>query len=195
MRERILGQHPGILGNAALGSQSFLAADGDAPETAVHRIGRAEGRHRQLVLFEILKLLGALERAIAHRRDDLEIRSQGAQCDFEAHLVVAGGGAAVRDHFGTERQRHLRDGLRLQHALGADAQRIHIAAAHIAHDQEFQHLIKVRVLCVNQMMFDRAQLLRTLRQRCGRRRIDAAGIDGHGDDGPLIGILEPGNAK
>ncbi len=167
MRERILRQHPRIVGNAALGSQGFLAADGDAPQTAIDRIGRAEGRHRQLVLLEILELFRALESAIAHRRDDLKIGSQRAQRDFEAHLIVAGGGAAVRDHFGAERQRHLRDGLRLQHPLGAYAQRIHIAAADIAHDQEFEHLIKIRALCVNQMMFDGAQLRRTLAPAIG----------------------------
>ena len=101
----------------------------------------------------------------------------------------------MSDHFGAQRQRHLRDRLRLQHALGADAQRIHIAAADIAHDQKFEHLVKVRALCVNQMMLDGAQLRCTLRQRFGRRRIDAAGIDGHGDDGALIGVLEPRHAE
>ena len=195
MRERILRQHPRIVGNAALRSQGFLAADGDAPQTAIDRIGGAEWRHRQLVLLEILELFGPLESAVAHRRDDLEIRSQRAQCDFEAHLVVARGGAAMRDHFGSQRQRHLRNGLRLQNALGADAQRIHIAAADIAHDQEFEHLIKVRALCVDQVMFDGAQLRRALGQRFGRLRIDAAGIDGHGDDGALIGVLQPRHAE
>ena len=124
--------------------QGFLAADGDAPQAAIHRIGRAERRNRQAVLFEIFELFRPLERAVAHRRDDLEIRRQRAQRHFEAHLIVARGGAAVRDHLGFERQRHLRDGLRLQHALGADAQRIDIAAADVAHDQEFQHLIEIR---------------------------------------------------
>jgi len=56
-------------------------------------------------------------------------------------LVVAGGGAAVGDRVRAELARHQRDGLRLHHALRADAQRIELAAAHVAHDQEAQHLL------------------------------------------------------
>jgi uncharacterized protein YfiM (DUF2279 family) len=127
-----------------LRGQGFLAADGDAPQAAIDRVGGAEWRYGQLVLFEILELFGPLEGAVAYRRNDLEVGRQRAQRHFEAHLIVARGGAAVRHHFGAQRQRHLRDGLRLQHALGADAQRIQVAAAHIAHDQKLQHLIKIR---------------------------------------------------
>ena len=48
---------------------------------------------------------------------------------------------------------------------------------------------------IDQMMFDGAELRRALGQRLRRRGIDAAGIDGHGDDRPLIGVLEPGHAE
>ena len=71
----------------------------------------------QPVFLEVLELLGPLEGAVAYRRDDLEFRRQRAQRDFEPHLIVACGRAAVRDHLGAERQGHLRDRLRLQHAL------------------------------------------------------------------------------
>jgi hypothetical protein len=76
------------------------------------------------MLLQILELLRPLEGAVAHRRDDLEIRRQRSQRHLEAHLIVARGRAAVRDHLWFQRQRHLRDGLRLQHALRAHAQRI-----------------------------------------------------------------------
>ena len=83
-------------------------------------------RHGQLALLQVLELFLALERLVAHRREHFEVRRQRAQRDFEAHLVVAGGRAAVRDHVRAELARHARDGLRLHHALGAHAQRIQL---------------------------------------------------------------------
>ncbi len=134
------------------------------------------------MIFEILELFRPLESAVAHRGDDLQVRSQGAQCHLESHLVVARRGAAVRHHLGLEGQGHLRNGLRLQHALRAHAQGIYIAPAYIAHDQKFQYLLKVGFARVDQMMFDRAQTRRAVRQRFRRFGIDAARIDGYRDD-------------
>ena len=111
--ECLLRQHPRIVGNAAGRRQRFLAADGDSPEAAVHRIGAAKRWNGQSVILQIAELLGALERAVAHRRNDFQIRRQGPQRHFETHLVVARGRAAVRHHRGTERQSQLCNGLRL----------------------------------------------------------------------------------
>ena len=87
---------------------------------AVDRVGRAERRHRQLALLQVLELLLALEGLVAHRREHLQFRRQRAQRDFEAHLVVAGGRAAVRDRVSVPSLRAMqRDGLRLHDALGA----------------------------------------------------------------------------
>ena len=105
---------------------------------------------------------------IAHRREHRQLRGQRAQRHFEAHLVVAGRGAAVRDGVGAELARHARDGLRLHDALGADAQRIELAAAHVAHDQEAQHLLEVIGARIDLVMLDGAERTRAFAQRRGR---------------------------
>ncbi len=139
-------------------------------------------RHRQLALGQVLELFLALERLVAHRREHFEVRRERAQRDFEPHLVVAGRGAAVRDHVRAELARDARDGLRLHHALGADAQRIHVAAAHVAHDQEAQHLLEVIGARIDLVMRDGAERERALVQRLRGGGVDAAGVDGDGDD-------------
>ena len=54
-----------------------------------------------------------------------------------------------------ELARHARDGLRLHDALGADAQRIELAAAHVAHDEEAQHLLEVVRARIDLVVLDR----------------------------------------
>src|SRR5260370_8028868 len=85
-RECVLGEYPRLLGNAALRRQCLLAADGDAPESAVHRVRRAEGWNRQMMIFEILELFRPLELPVANRRDDLETPPQSAQHHSQTHL-------------------------------------------------------------------------------------------------------------
>ena len=75
-----------------------------------------------------------------------------AQRHLEPHLVVAGGGRAVRYRVAGEACRPLRDGLRLQHALGADAQRIEVAAPHVAHHEVAQHLVEVSGPRIDEMV-------------------------------------------
>ena len=89
---------------------------------------------------------GRLNALVAHRRENRQLRRERAQRDFEAHLIVAGGRAAVRHDLGAELARVFGNRLRLHHALGADAQRIHLAALHVAHDQVLDHLVEVRLL-------------------------------------------------
>ena len=140
-----------------MGIEGFLAADGDAPQAAVHGVGRAPGRHRQLAFFQIRQLVLALEGLVTHRRQHRQVRRQRAQGDFEAHLVIAGRRAAMGDGIGAELARHQRDGLGLHDALGAHAQRIELAAAHIAHDQEAQHLLEIIGARIDGVVLDGAQ--------------------------------------
>ncbi len=143
IRERVLRQHPGRIRNAALGGQCFLAANGDAPQAAIDGIRGAVRRQRQIARRQIVQLFLALERLVAHRRDHLELRRERAHRHFEAHLVIAGRRAAVRDGIRAELARHERDLLRLHDALRAHAQWIELSAAHVAHDEETQHLLEV----------------------------------------------------
>jgi hypothetical protein len=147
------------------------------------------------MVLEVFQLLVALEGAVAHRRDDFQSRRQGAQGHLEAHLIVAGGRATMRHHLGAKPQGDLRDGLRLQHALRAHAERIHTAAPHVAHDQELEHLIEVGGAGVDQVMLDGAELGRTERQRLRGLGIDAPGVDGDRNHRPVVGILEPWHAE
>ena len=88
-----------------------------------------------------------------------------------------------------------RDGLRLHHALGADAQRIELAAAHVAHDQEAQHLLEVVGARVDLVMLDGAERQRALAQRLRGRGIDAAGVHGDRDDRPAVVLRQPGHQE
>ena len=171
-----------MIRDAAFGGERLLAADRDAPQAAIHRIGSAVRWDRELAILEILELFGPLERLVAHRRENRELRRERAQRDFEAHLIVAGRRAAVRDDFRAELARVFGDRLRLHDALGADAQRIHLAALDVAHDQEPDHLIEVRPLRLDEDVVLRAERVRTLIEHLRRVSVDAAGVDGHRDD-------------
>ena len=98
----------------------------------------------------------------------------------------------MRDHRGLPRKCHLSDGLRLHYALRADAQRIQAAPADVAHNEEFEHLVEIYRARIEQMMLDGAEFNRPQRQALRSSRVDAAGIDGHGNHRTLIGIIEPG---
>ena len=184
-------KHPRAVRNAAGRGERFLAADGHAPQAAIDRIRGAERRHRQIALLQILELVLPLEGLVAHGREHFEIRRERAQRHFEAHLIVAGGGAAVRDHAGAELARHVRDGLRLHHALGAYAQRIELATSHVPHDEETQHLLEVIRARIDDVMLDGAERLRALLERARGLRVDAAGVDRHGDDRAVVVLGHP----
>ena len=57
-------------------------------------------RHRQIPRLQKIQLFLALERSIAHRRDDLEFRGERAQRNFEAHLIVTFAGATMGNSLG-----------------------------------------------------------------------------------------------
>src|SRR4029077_14298750 len=57
LREGIARQYPGVIRNAAGGGQDLLAADGDAPQSAVDRVLRARRRQRQAARAEVVELV------------------------------------------------------------------------------------------------------------------------------------------
>ena len=101
----------------------------------------------------------------------------------------------MRDGVRAELARHERDLLRLHDPLGAHAQRIELAAAHVAHDQETQHLLEVIRACVDLVMRDGTVSFGALGKRLRTGSIDAAGVHGHRDDGAAVVVLEPGHQE
>src|SRR5260370_37915783 len=86
-RECVLGEYPRFLRNAALRRQCLLAADGDTPESAVHRVRRAERWNRQAMIFEGPGLFRPLACPIPIRRVDFEGRRIAAKLQFTAVLI------------------------------------------------------------------------------------------------------------
>src|SRR6185312_15444771 len=195
LRERIAGQHPRVIRDVARRCQCLLAADRDTPETPVDGISCAEGRYREAPGLQVVELLLPLERAVAYGRQHVELRSQRAHRDLEAHLVITRSGAAVGNHVGAELTGHVRDRLRLHDALRAHAERIHLTSLHVAHDEEAQHLLEVIRARIDLVVVHGAKRSRTLRKRTGRGRIDSAGVDRDGDDGAAVVLLQPRHEK
>jgi hypothetical protein len=132
---------------------------------------------------------------IADRREDRQLRRDGLQHDLEPHLVVARRSAAVGDGIGAELRCELREVFRLQAALGADRQRVHVAAPHVAHDQILDDAVEELRPRFDEAVIDGAKRPRALVERTGGGRIDAAAIDGHRHDGPVVSLLEPRHAE
>ncbi len=155
--ERIPGEHPGAIGDASRRCQRLLPTDRHAPQAAVDRVRRTERRHGKVPLLQVVELFLTLEGPVPHRSQNLEVGGQRPQCDLEPDLVVPRGSAAVGDHVRAQLAGHASHGLSLHDALGANTQRIELAATHIAHDEKTQHLLKVVGTCVNLMMLDSPQ--------------------------------------
>ena len=147
------------------------------------------------MFLEVGQLLGAHPAVVAHRREHLEARVQCAQGNFEAHLVVARGGAAVRDRRRAPRFGQFCKALSLQAALGADTQRVGLAAQDVAGDQVANDRIEELLLGVDQQVLDRAQCVCASFERDRGIRVDAARVDTGGDDLAAVGLFEPGHAK
>jgi hypothetical protein len=127
--------------------------------------------------------------------EDLEPGGERAQRHLEAHLVVAGGGAAVRDRGGAEFDRFRRHGLRLHGALCADAERVELAAAHVADQQPLQHALEVFAPRVHEVMGHGAERERARLERGRRGRVDAPRVHRDGDDRPAASFHKPGHAE
>ena len=97
----------------------------------------------------------------------------------------------MRNDFRAELACPFSNGLRLHHPLGADAQRIQLAALDIADDQVLQHLLEVTLFGLDQNVILRAKGPGALIEHPGRVGIYTARIDGDGDDGATVVLLEP----
>ncbi len=95
----------------------------------------------------------------------------------------------------TELPRHVRNRLRLHGTLGTDTQRIQLAALHIPHDEEAQHLLEVVRARVDLMMLDGAQRASPLAESACRVSIYTPGVDGNGNDGATVVLRNPRNEK
>ena len=195
MAEGLTREHPGIIRNAALRGQRLLATNAHAPEAAIDRIGRTKRRYGQASRLQEIEFFLTLEVPVAHGRDDFEFGRQSAQCDFEAHLVVACRRAAMGNAAGAELTGHQRNGLRLHDALGADAERVQLPAPHVAHDEKAQHLLEVIGARIDLVVLARPKGEGPFVQGPGRGRIDATRIHRDGDDRALVLLLEPGNEE
>ena len=137
---------PGCAVGVAVGGQTVVAraygmADlehdvRNTPET----IFEAGSVSKQFTAAAILLL--AREGLIADRRQDFEHGRKDAESDVEPHLVVPRAGRAVRQRFRADLQAVQRAALRLNHALGRDAQRVQVAAERIAGDQVAQVVVE-----------------------------------------------------
>ncbi len=106
---RRLRPRPRRVERRVVGIFQFAALVADVQQVAVAAVDLlAALRHRNAMRLGILQAIFArLQRPLAPRHDDLQLRSQRLVGVLEAHLVVALAGAAVRDGGGAFLQRAL----------------------------------------------------------------------------------------
>ena len=188
-------QHPRVLGQRLFRAQRLLAADRHAPQAAVDRVGGAERRHRQLARFQVRDLLGALEGAVADGRQDLKLRAPACA----ARPRSAPGRCRRRSSRGRRRRcraaREVRDGLRLQHALGADAERIGCPRRTLPITRKRKHLLEVSGARVDEVVRDGAERARARSSTARRLGVDAAGVDRERDHRPAMVSASQGTQK
>src|SRR5690606_41358804 len=114
---------------------------------------------------------------------------------FEPNFTLHHSLPAVLDYLRTELARVFGNRRRLHYALGADAERIHLPALHVADDEELDDLIEVVLAGVDLYVIFRAERPRAFREHFRGIRVDAARIDRHGDDGTPVGGAEPRHEK
>ena len=183
LRERIARQHPGVIGNAAAGGECLLAADRDAPEAAVDRIGGA--RRAAPAARAPAGTSSSSWRLKARSRTGASTSSSGARVRSATSKRTWSLPAAVQPW-----AIMLVPSLRAMCAMvcacmtrSAPTQSGYIwPRLHVAHDEEAQHLLEIVRARIDLVMRDGAQRAGALGQRARRGRIDAAGVDGHGDD-------------
>ena len=170
------------------------AAPGRAPEAAVDRVGAGLGRHRQPALLEVGDGLFALDAEVADRGHDLEVGRENAERDVEPDLVVAGAGRAVRDRLRADGPRRLDHRERLLGPLGRHAQRVDLAAEHVALDEEPDEPVVDPVAGVHLVVRHGADGLRLAADGGALLGGGAAGVDVDGVDRPAV-IGEAGDAE
>ena len=193
--ERAAAQDPCGLRNATGRIQRFRAADGDAPKSTIDRIRRTGCRQREPPAAQVFDLVLPSPGVIPDRRKNFQFRRQGLEDDLEPHLVVAGGRASVSHGVRAEFPGRVGQATRLNAPLGADAQRVHLPPAHVAHEQVLEHLAEEIAAGFHELVIRGAQRCRPLGQGVGRRRIDTAGVDRHRDHRTPAGFLEPRHAE
>src|SRR6185437_9743832 len=195
LAERIARQDPRTVRDTAGGGECLFTADRDTPQPAIDGIRGSEWRYRQVALLQVFQFLLTLEGAVAHRSNDFQLRRERAQRHFETYLVITGGRAAVGNRVGAELARHVRDGLRLHGTLGADTERIQLAALDVSHDEKAQHLLEIIRTSIDLVMLDVAERASALTKRTSGSSIDATGVDGHCNYGTAVIFRDPGNEE
>ena len=85
--------------------------------------------------------------------------------------------------------------LSLHAALGADTQRIEVAAPDVAHDQVLDDGLEEFLTRIDLDVFNGAELSGFRGQRAACVIVETAGIDRRGDHRAAIGLLEPRHTK
>ena len=174
----------------------MAAFEGDVQQVRIHRIGRAAffvfhvDRYAGLLGISH-QLLARQQIPFAPRRDDLDVRVQRIGAQFEAHLVVALAGRAVRDGLCAGLVGDLNQTFGDQRARDRGAEQVFafihgVGAEHREH--EIAHEFFAQVVDENVFRLD-AHF-----QRLGARRfqlLSLAEVGGEGDHFAMIGVLQP----
>ncbi len=183
------------VGQRLVGRVRLLPADGGAPQAAVDRVARRVGRHVETALGQKGRRVFPAEAQSADGREHVEVLAQNLQRHVEPDLVVAGAGGAVRHGLRPHLLGHVHDAAGLHHPLGPHAQRIDVAAQHVALDQIAQVIGVQLVAPVDHHVVGGAQRQRAILDGIGLVHVDAAGVHGDGDDGRVVGLAEVGDAE
>ena len=96
---------------------------------------------------------------------------------------------------GVPLDRHLGQPRRLQSPLGADAQRVGVAAQHVARHEVPYDVVEEVLLGVDQDVLDRAERERALPEQSRGLRVEAARVDRGRDYVAPVRLLEPRHAE
>ena len=178
------------------GVLEVAAFEGDVQQVGVHRVGRTALLVLHLdgdaVLFGVgEQLLARQQVPLAPRGDDLHARHQRVVAEFEADLVVALAGGAVRDGLGAGGAGDLDLALGDQRTGDGGAEQVlalinRVGAEH--REDEVAHELFAQVVDEDVLGLD-AEL-----ERLGARGLELfalAEVGGEGDHFALVGVLQP----
>ena len=150
------------------------------------------GRPRGL---QVCELFVAYPGVVAHRCQYLQTRTQRSEGNFETHLVVPGCRTTVRNRRRTAGIGEFGEAGGLQSALGTDAQRVGLAAQHVAGQQVTNHVVEKVFLGVDEYVFDSTQRQRAFFKCRGCGVVNTAGVDAGRDDVAPVFLLQPRHAE
>ena len=116
----------GAFGQRLVRSQCFDAAHAGAPDAFINGVFSFLPAHFEALFLQVFNLGLARQFQVTDGREDFRFGRDDRKSHVETHLVVAGSGAAVRDVIGLVGAGVLGNGQRLEHALGAHAQRVSV---------------------------------------------------------------------